>query len=247
MQHFFVEPSQIQGEKITIYGPDVKHMKQVLRMKEGEAYSVSNGTDGKEYICRIEAFLEDAILGNVEKVLESSRELPVRIHLFQGLPKSDKMELIIQKAVELGAYEIIPMKTARCIMKVEDSKEKKKLERWNGISEAAAKQSKRGIIPRVTGVLSYGEALAKASQMDIKMIPYEDEKGISHTREVIEGIKSGQDVAILIGPEGGFEEAEVEKAKEYGIVPVTLGKRILRTETAGFTAISWVAYHAEQD
>ncbi len=247
MQHFFVEPGQIHDDQVSITGPDVKHMKQVLRMKEGEAFSVSNGADGKEYFCKITTIGTDEVCGIVERISADTRELPVRIHLFQGLPKSDKMELIIQKAVELGAYEIIPMKTARCIMKVEDSKEKKKLERWNGISEAAAKQSKRGIIPAISGVVSFKEALNRASAMEVKMIPYEDARGMAHTREVMDGIQPGQDVAILIGPEGGFEESEVEAAKAVGIESVTLGKRILRTETAGFTAIAWVAYRTEQD
>ncbi|MCR4587547.1 MAG: 16S rRNA (uracil(1498)-N(3))-methyltransferase, partial [Lachnospiraceae bacterium] len=191
MQHFFVEPEQIHDDQVSITGPDVKHMKQVLRMKEGEEFSVSNGTDGKEYFCKITQIGTEEIKGSVEHISGDSRELPVRIHLFQGLPKSDKMELIIQKAVELGVYEIIPMKTARCIMKVEDSKEKKKLERWRGISEAAAKQSKRGFIPKISGVVTYKEALNRASAMDVKMIPYEDARGMAHTRDVLDGIQPG--------------------------------------------------------
>ncbi len=247
MQHFFVEPSQIQGNRIRITGTDVNHIRNVLRMHSGEEISVSNGTDGRDYRCEIDTITEDEVLCRLMFIKEDGVELPVRITLFQGLPKADKLELIIQKAVELGVYEIIPMKTARCIMKVDDAKEKKKLERWNGIAEAAAKQSKRGIVPRVAGVMTYKEALDAASRMDVKMIPYEDARGMTFTRELIGHIPTGSDVAILIGPEGGFEPEEVEAAKSLGIEPVTLGKRILRTETAGFTAIAWIGFACEQD
>ena len=158
---------------------------------------------------------------------EDGLELPAKVFLFQGLPKSDKMELIIQKAVELGAYEIIPVAAKRSVVKLDEKKEKGKLSRWQTISEAAAKQSKRRIIPRIHPVMSFEQAVAYAGDMDVKLIPYEMAEGMEKTRELIEAVKEGQTVAVFIGPEGGFEEEEIEKAQRTGIVPVTLGKRIL--------------------
>lgn len=246
MYQFFVEPSQIQGNRIIITGPDVKHIKNVLRMQTGEEIAVSNGIDQKEYRCGILKFTEDEVICELRFVKEDGLELPSKIYLFQGLPKADKMELIIQKAVELGTFEIIPVSCKRCVMKLDAKKEKNKLARWQAISEAAAKQSKRRIIPRVHEVMTFTEALQYAADMDNKLIPYELAEKMEHTRELIEGIKPGQSIAVFIGPEGGFDKAEVEKANQMGVCPVTLGRRILRTETAGFTIISWLMYHLEQ-
>lgn len=156
------------------------------------------------------------------------------------------MELIIQKAVELGVYRVIPVATKRCVVKLDDKKAKSKIARWQTIAEAAAKQSKRGIIPQVTDVMSFRDALALASSMDVKMIPYEHAEGMDKTKAIMESLKPGQEIAVFIGPEGGFEEEEIQKALELGIEPVTLGKRILRTETAGFTVLSWIMYHLER-
>lgn len=245
MYHFFVEPSQIQGKRIIITGGDVNHIKNVLRMKTGEEIAVSNGVDGKEYRCGIEAFSEEEVICTLRFVKEDGVELASRICLFQGLPKSDKMELIVQKAVELGASEIVPMAAGRCVVKLDDKKAKAKTARWQGIAEAAAKQSRRGIIPRVTEVMSMKEAIAYAGSLDVKLIPYELAEDMPKTKEIIGGIRSGQSVAVFIGPEGGFEEKEIEAAKEGGFVPITLGKRILRTETAGFTVLAWLMYHLQ--
>lgn len=246
MYQFFVEPSQIQGNRVVITGSDVNHIKNVLRMKIGEEIAVSNGTDGKEYRCGIEEFWEDEIVCTLRFVKEDGVELPSRIFLFQGLPKADKMELIIQKAVELGVYEVIPVAAKRAVVKLDEKKAKSKIARWQGIAEAAAKQSKRGIIPQVRNVMSMKEAIAYAQSMDVKLIPYELAENMSKTKEIIDGLTPGQSVAIFIGPEGGFEEKEVADAMENGIVPITLGKRILRTETAGFTVLSWLMYHFEE-
>ena len=246
MYQFFVEPSQIQGNKVIITGKDVNHIKNVLRMKPGEEIAVSNGLDGKEYRCGIVELLDDEILCELRFVKEDGMELPSKIYLFQGLPKSDKMELIIQKAVELGVYEIIPMATKRAVVKLDEKKAKAKLLRWQGISEAAAKQSKRGIVPRINEVMSFQEAIAYSRAAQIKIIPYELAEGMSRTKELIKSIKPGEDVAVFIGPEGGFAEEEVEAAMEAGIIPVTLGRRILRTETAGMTVLSIIMYHLEQ-
>ena len=245
MYHFFVEPFAINEKNVTITGKDVNHIKNVLRMKPGEEISVSTTESPKEYYCTIKEIFEESVVCEVTSVNEAGNELPSKIYLFQGLPKSDKMELIIQKAVELGAFEIIPVEMKRCVMKLEQKKAPAKVERWQAISEAAAKQSKRTVIPKVTMPMSYKEAIKKASELDVKLVPFEDAKGISHTRELLEGIKPGQSVAVFIGPEGGFEPSEIELAKSEGFEVITLGKRILRTETAGLVALSVLMMHLD--
>lgn len=247
MHQFFVEPDQIQGKTVRIVGGDVRHIRNVLRMKPGDELSVSNGTDGKEYRCGIEAIGEEEVLCTLRFVKEDGLELPSRIYLFQCLPKADKMELVIQKAVELGACAVIPVAAKRCVVKLAAGKEKNKIVRWQQIAEAAAKQSRRRIVPEVMPVMSMREAVDFASSMDVKLFPYELAEGMKKTRELIGGIRPGQSVAVFIGPEGGFEEAEVEMATDAGFTPVTLGKRILRTETAGFTVLSWLLYQLEPE
>lgn len=249
MYQFFVESNQIDvnNKTVIITGADVNHIKNVLRMKAGEEIAVSNGQDGKEYRCGIASFEEDCVRCELRFIKEDGVELPSKIYLFQGLPKADKMELIIQKAVELGVYQVIPVMAKRCVVKLDDKKAKSKIARWQGIAEAAAKQSKRGIIPQVADVMTFAQAVQMASSMDVKLIPYELAEGMNKTKEIIGNLKAGQDVAIFIGPEGGFEEKEVELALNNGIEPITLGKRILRTETAGFTVLSWIMYHLEND
>lgn len=245
MYQFFVEPSQIQGTRVIITGNDVNHIKNVLRMQPGEEIAVSNGEDGKEYRCGIEELREEEIICTLRFVKEDGVELPSKIYLFQGLPKADKMELIVQKAVELGVYEIIPVATRRAVVKLDEKKAKSKVARWQTISEAAAKQSKRRIVPGIHAVMSFKEAVNYVKDMQIKMIPYELAEGMEKTRELIGNLKPGEEIAIFIGPEGGFAEEEIQMALEHGIEPVTLGKRILRTETAGFTVLSWIMYQLE--
>ena len=247
MHQFFVSPEQINihDKRVMILGPDVNHMKNVLRMKPGEEFSVSNGQDGREYRCGILTIEEDRIVCELRFIKEENVELPSHIYLFQALPKADKMELIIQKAVELGVYQIIPVAAKRCVVKLEEKKAASKLARWQGIAEAAAKQSRRAIIPEVTKVSTFTQAVSQAARMEVKLIPYELAQDMTRTRELMENIKPGQDVAVFIGPEGGFEEAEIALALENGVEPITLGKRILRTETAGMTVLSWLLYLLE--
>ncbi len=246
MYQFFVEPSQINGNRIVITGSDVNHIRNVLRMKIGEEIAVSNGIDGKEYRCGIEEYADDAVLCTLRFIKEDGIELPSKVYLFQGLPKADKMELIVQKAVELGAYEIIPVAAKRCVVKLDEKKAAGKVNRWQGIAEAAAKQSKRAVIPQVHPVMTMKDALGYAGNMDVRLIPYELAEDMEHTRELLRQIQPGQSVAIFIGPEGGFEESEIQAALKAGIEPVTLGRRILRTETAGFTVLAWLGYLLEQ-
>lgn len=249
MYHFFVETSQINAhdKSVIILGPDVNHIKNVLRMKPGEEIAVSNGQDGREYRCGILAMDDDRVLCELRFIKEDNVELPSRVYLFQALPKADKMELIIQKAVELGAYEIIPVAAKRCVVKLDEKKAGSRIARWQGIAEAAAKQSKRAVVPNVTEVSSFAQAVKRASGMDVRLIPYELAEDMAKTRKLLEGIGPGQEIALFIGPEGGFEESEISLALESGLEPITLGRRILRTETAGMTVLSWIMYLLEGD
>lgn len=244
MQRFFVTPSQVKGDRIYIEGSDVNHMKNVLRMRPGEELMVSDGNN-LQYLCRVAEYTDGLAVLSVERQEIVDTELPSRIYLFQGLPKQDKMELIVQKAVELGACGIIPVETRRSVVRLDEKKKSKKVQRWQQIAESAAKQAGRGYIPKVEPVLSYEEALKRAEELDVRLIPYELAEGMEGTRRMVESIRPGQSVGILIGPEGGFEKNEVEAAKEAGFFPVTLGKRILRTETAGLAVLSVLMYHLE--
>lgn len=246
MHQFFVEASQIHDKTVIIEGSDINHIKNVLRMKAGEELSVSNGEDGREYRCGIVRIEEDRVVCEIRFVKEDGVELPARVYLFQGLPKADKMELVIQKAVELGVYEIIPVETGRSVVKLDAKKALQKTARWQSIAEAAAKQSRRRIIPKVAAPVSFEQALTRAEAMDVKLIPYELAEGMEHTKQIFSNLEEGKDIAVFIGPEGGFEEKEIIRAKEYGIQPITLGKRILRTETAGFTVMAWIMYQLEK-
>ncbi len=247
MYQFFVEAGQIKesDRSVIITGSDVNHIKNVLRMRVGEELSVSNGQDGKEYRCGIAAFEENRIVCELRFIKEDNVELPARVYLFQGLPKADKMELIIQKAVELGVSGIIPVASRRCVVKLEEKKAAARRQRWQGIAEAAAKQSRRGIIPEVCRVTDFREAVRMAAHMDVRLIPYELAEGMDKTRALIDGIRPGQSVAVFIGPEGGFEQEEISLAAENGIEAITLGRRILRTETAGLAVLSWIGYALE--
>ncbi|MDF2589768.1 MAG: hypothetical protein K0S41_3609 [Anaerocolumna sp.] len=247
MYRFYVEQNQIGENSITITGSDVNHIKNVLRMRVGEKLVICNG-QGKDFYCIIESETDGQVVANIIEIRDTDTELAGKIYLFQGLPKKDKMELIIQKAVELGAFEIIPVMTKRTIVKIEDKKkELKKVERWQTIANSAAKQSNRGIIPTVTETKSFKEALSYAKDMDCKVIPYENADDITKTKEIIQNIKNNQSVAIFIGPEGGFEEQEISMALDSGILPITLGKRILRTETAGLAILSMIMLQMESN
>ena len=249
MYQFFVNDDQINinEKKVVIRGTDVNHIKNVLRMKQGEEVSVSNGLDGREYRCAIESVNDDEVIMELRFIKEDSNELPAKIYLFQGLPKADKMEMIIQKNVELGVFEVIPVSMKRCVVKLDQKKAASKTERWQEISRAAAKQSKRGIIPEIKTPMNYKEAISYASDnCDIKLLPYEMAVDFSKTRELLSGIDSGSKVAIFIGPEGGFDDSEINEALLAGFDTITLGKRILRTETAGMYVMSVLSYLLEE-
>lgn len=244
MQHFFVTPGQVQEDKVYIDGTDVNHIKNVLRMRIGEEVTVSDG-NGRSYLCKIQTFeKEQAVLEIVgEKATDS--ELPSKIYLFQGLPKQDKMELIVQKAVELGAYQVIPVATRRAVVKLDEKKAAKKVVRWQQIAESAAKQAGRGYVPEVHAVMDYKEALEYAKELDVVLIPYELATGMGETKQILASIRKGASIGVFIGPEGGFEREEVERALETGVKAITLGKRILRTETAGLTTLAVLMFQIE--
>lgn len=245
MYHFFVEERQINGDTITIEGTDVNHIKNVLRMKSNEKLLISNGID-KDFLCEILSISSQSVLCRIIDVDLEGTELPSKIYLFQGLPKSDKMELIIQKAVELGVYEIIPVDTKRSVVKLDAKKAENKLKRWQQISVSAAKQSKRIIIPNIHNVITFKEALEYASDFEYNLIPYENDKGMENTKKIIKALRPQTSIGIFIGSEGGFDEAEIVLAENSGVLPITLGKRILRTETAGLAALSVIMFHLEK-
>lgn len=244
MYRFYVEADCISNDIITITGSDVNHIKNVLRLEKGDWIIACDG-DGRDYVSRISEISSEYVRLGVEKVQETDTELNTKIVLFQGLPKKDKMELIIQKAVELGVSEIVPVAMKRCVVKLDSGKAGKKQERWQMIAEAAAKQSGRGIIPKVHKPVSLKEAFDIAGSLEYNMIPYELQDGIEKSREIVCEACSKSSVGIFIGPEGGYEQEEVEKAVELGIRPVTLGKRILRTETAGMALLSIMMFQMQ--
>lgn len=245
MYHFFVKPEAVENSEIFITGSDYNHIKNVLRLDKNEEISVYDG-EYHEYICKLKSYEKDAAVFEIICEKESESELKSKLYLFQGLPKSDKLEMIIQKAVELGAFEIIPVKMHRSIVKYDNKKALAKLNRWQAISESAAKQSGRTIVPEVKEIMDYTDALSYAQNLDKVLVPYEHEEGIAHTKEILNEIKPGMSVGIFIGPEGGFEDYEIQEACEKGFEPVSLGRRILRTETAGLCALSVLMFSLEQ-
>ena len=245
MHHFFVSPSDIAGRDIYIR-EDYNHIKNVLRMKPGEVISVSDGVSDNEYRCHIADYTETEVHCRLDFIKEADTELPVRVLLFQALAKGDKMEYVIQKAVELGVAEIVPVATDRCVVRLDEKKAKTKAERWNTIAEAAAKQSKRRVIPAVKDVMSFKEAILYAGNTDIRLIPYELAEDFGRTRDIVSSLRRGQSVSVFIGPEGGFTEEEISQAEQAGMTQITLGHRILRTETAAMVVLSWLLYETER-
>ena len=245
MYRFYVSADQLAEKEVFISGGDVNHIKNVLRLEVGDWIVACDG-NGTDYVSRIQSICSDAVVASIEKVQPTGTELPVRITLFQGMPKKDKLELIIQKAVELGACEIVPVMTKRTVVKLsEEKKINKRLERWQSIAYAAAKQCDRGIIPTVHKPVSYEEALAMADQLDYNVIPYELQTGMEEARKIVDQACKQRSLGIFIGPEGGFEPEEVERAMTRNIHPMTLGKRILRTETAGMALLSILMFQMQ--
>lgn len=245
MYNFFVTSENKKDNHYFITGDDYNHIKNVLRMTVGERFLVS--CEDTSDLCEIESIENNTIIVKIVEKNYQSTNLPIKIHLFQGLPKSDKLELIIQKAVELGVATITPVSMKRSIVKIDDKKKKSKQERWQAIATAAAKQSKRTSIPEVCEVLTYKEFISKAQELDLLLVPYECAEGMAATKSALSEIRSGMNVGIIIGPEGGFEEKEIQEALSVGGKVISLGARILRTETAAITALAMCMLYSEME
>ncbi len=244
MHRFFVPAENVGNGEIRVTGDDINHIKNVLRMTAGEKVVVSCG-QGTDYYCIIEDIQETGVTLRIQEEKPAVTELPVRIVLFQALPKVDKMELVIQKAVELGASEVVPVRSRRCVVKLDAHREAKKLARWRAIAESAAKQSGRGILPQIHDSMDFGTALEYAQELDLILIPYELCDAIDESQHIVQRAVRQNSIGIFIGPEGGFERSEVEAAVRSGAQPVSLGKRILRTETAGLAVLSVLMFLIE--
>ena len=245
MYNFFVDKSNVNNTTAVISGNDFNHIKNVLRMRVGDEFLIS--VDGVSSLCKLSAFENDSVIAEIIAENYLDTKLPIEIYLFQGLPKSDKMELIIQKAVELGVNKIIPVEMKRCVVKLDGKNKVSKVSRWQLIAESAAKQSKRNEIPRVLDVLTYNQALEMAKELDLFIVPYENKNGMQSTLSALKEIKKGYKVGVLIGPEGGFEDSEAKLSESFGGKLISLGKRILRAETASITALSMLMLYAEMN
>ena len=245
MFNFFAAANMRTENGYMISGGDYNHIKNVLRKNVGDKFLVSD--NGESHLCEIEKIEEDFILVKIIERNYNDTSLPIELYLFEGLPKADKLELIIQKAVELGVSGIIPVEMENCVVKLDQKKKSTKLSRWQSIAEAAAKQSKRNIIPTVFPVTEYKTVLENINKLDLLLVPYECAEGMKSTKNALLKLKKGMKIGILIGPEGGFSLNEIEKAKSWGAEIISLGKRILRTETAAITALSMCMLYSETE
>ena len=246
MPRFYVDPSNIFGDRMVLGGGEYNHLKNVLRKQVGDTLLICDG-EGHEFDCRIAAFENGQVIFDILETRDGNTELGISVTLYQGLPKKDKFEWIIEKAVELGANRVVPVSCARSIAKWDDpAREEKKVKRFQAIAEAASKQCGRGVIPEVSGVVSFAEAMKKAkADSDLILFPYENAEGMKATEEVIGSIKKGDKVSVFIGPEGGFTPEEVALAEQSGAKVISLGRRILRTETAAMAVLSHLMIQAE--
>ena len=239
MVRFFAEPEDLCGDSLVLTGENAQHAK-VLRLKPGEEVLVCDG-QGMECLCEVTGFEPSQLYLSVKERRKSETEAAVKVSVYMAFPKADKLEHVIQKATELGAFEIVAFPSARCISKPDEKSLKKKLERWQKIAASAAEQSGRGLVPQVMALGSYPEALKRAAQAEKALLFYENER--STTLRMALDTGSYKTVSLLTGPEGGLEEKEVVQAMEAGLQVCTLGKRILRCETAPLCALSAVMYH----
>ena len=245
MPRFFVKNEQIDSEIINIIGEDVKHIKNVLRKEKGDIIEICDTDKSILYNCEIKDFQDDHI---IMKILETKNEIKenVIVDIYQGLPKADKMELIIQKAVELGVNSIIPLKLTRCVVKLDNKTELKKIERWQKIAKSAAKQSGRLNIPKIENVTNIQNLASKIKDYDIIIVCYENEK-LNTLKSELKKLEKQKHtkIGIVIGPEGGIEEKEIQELEQNGAKIVTLGNRILRTETVALNVLSIIMYELE--
>lgn len=247
MQKFFVEENQIENDKINIIGEDVKHISSVLRMQKGEQILIGSKETLETYLTEIEEIEKEKVVAKIIEKLDTQTESNVEIDLYQGLPKADKMELIIQKTTEIGISKVIPVDMVRCIVKLDEKDAKKKIERWQKVAEGAAKQSKRNKIPEIKNKIKIKDLENIISQYDAFIVAYEEENEITLKQE-LKKLREQEKykIGILVGPEGGITKEEIEKLTSYNAKVVTLGKRILRTETAPIVLTSNIIYELEK-
>ena len=249
MPKFFVTQEQIKENKIYIKGQDVNHIKKVLRAEIGDSIEICDKTNQKNYDCKIEELNEENIKCIINKELNTKTESDIEVTIFQGLPKADKMELVIQKSVELGAFEIIPVKTGRCIVKLDKKSEMNKINRWNKISEVAAKQCGRDFVPKVKELANVNDICNSCQNYDTVLVAYEKEEKNTLKNELSKLKERNNEkikIGVLIGPEGGLDIKEVELLTKAGAKIITLGKRILRTETVALNVLSNIMYELEE-
>lgn len=248
MPKFFVKDNQINNETITILGEDVNHIKNVLRLNIDDNIQICNIDTATNYTCGISKIRNEAIECIIFNKIDSNSESNIHINVFQGLPKSDKMELIIQKSVELGVNEITPVEMKRCVVKIDDKTKLKKIERWQKISEVAAKQCGRDLIPKINEITNIKNICNIINEYDIVLLAYENEQRNTLKNELLklkDKMKENVKIGIIIGPEGGLETKEVEILKQSDAKVITLGKRILRTETVAFALTSIIMYELD--
>ena len=242
MQQVFIDYEPENG-KLNITGSDAHHLIKVVRLKVGERIRVSTASMNN-YICQVEQVADkDLTVQVVEQV--ASTELCNKIYLFQALPKGDRMETIIEKCVELGVYEIVPVEMKNCIVKLDDKKRKTKVERYQAIAKSAAEQSKRSIIPNIHQVMDFKSAFDYAKNLDRILLPFESKNGMQDTFSLIKSIKLGQSIGVFIGPEGGFDKNEIDMVRESAEI-ISLGHRILRTDTAAICSLSMLMLRCEE-
>ena len=248
MPKFFVTTNQIEGNTIIIQNEDVNHIKNVLRAKIDDIIDICDCETSKNYICKIEQIEEKNIYCHIVEEIESDVEPHIQVSIFQGLPKADKMELVIQKSVELGAYDITPVEMKRCVVKLNDKDKIKKIQRWQKISEGAAKQSGRDRIPTINAIINIHTLCENMKQYDLVLVAYENEK-VHTLKQELKNIKQDKQmkIAIVIGPEGGIDKEEIAKFEEHHAKIITLGNRILRTETVALNMLSMIMYELEMD
>ena len=250
MPKFFVTTNQIEGKKISIQNEDVNHIKNVLRAKIDDTIEICDSITSKNYICKIEQIEDKQIYCHIVEEIASNVEPHIQVSIFQGLPKADKMELVIQKSVELGAYDITPVEMKRCVVKLNEKDKIKKIQRWQKISEGAAKQSGRDKIPTIHSIINVHTLCENIKKYDLVLVAYENEK-INTLKQELKNIKSDKNkqmkIAIVIGPEGGIDKEEIAKLEEYHARVITLGNRILRTETVALNILSVIMYELEMN
>ena len=250
MPKFFVTTNQIEGDTIIIQNEDVNHIKNVLRAKIDDTIDICDSNTSKNYHCKIEQIKENSIYCKIIEEIESHVESHIQVSVFQGLPKADKMELVIQKSVELGVYDITPVEMKRCVVKLNEKDKIKKIQRWQKISEGAAKQSGRDRIPTIHSIINVSTLCDRIKEFDLVLVAYENEK-VNTLKQELKKIKQTNKeelkIAIVIGPEGGIDSEEIARFEEHHAKIITLGNRVLRTETVALNMLSIIMYELEME